>query len=301
MANKDKAGSKGGNFDKFKGRANPKADKKNDRKREKEQRRRERRAQKSEVAGTSRFMNDGPIRLNRYIALSGVCSRREADELIAQGKIRVNGTVTKELGLKVTPGKDSVHHGKQLLQIKRFVYLLMNKPKNHITTVKDDLGRKTVMEIVERYTKARVYPVGRLDRNTTGLLLFTNDGDLAKQLTHPSHEIPKLYQVQLDREVEAEHLAAFRKGIELEDGTIKADKATYIEGSPTLVAVQLHSGRNRIVRRMFEHFGYKIVSLDRVGLGSLTKKALPRGTCRLLTDKEVGFLRMESKRSPGSK
>ena len=237
---------------------------------------------------------DEPIRLNRFIAQSGVCSRREADELIRQRMIKVNGKVVSEMGLKVQPSKDKVEYkGKVLQMVGEFVYLLMNKPKNHITTVKDDKGRRTVMDIVKHYTDARVYPVGRLDRNTTGLLLFTNDGDLAKRLTHPSHKVRKLYHVRLDQEVPEEHLDLLREGIELEDGLIKVDKIAWVEGGFTNeVGVSIHSGRNRIVRRMFEHLGYKVEKLDRVAIGGLTKKNIPRGKCRFLSQKEIRFLKM---------
>ncbi|MEM7037435.1 MAG: pseudouridine synthase [Bacteroidota bacterium] len=289
MARDKKESGKGGGFDAFRKRHNPKAEKKNDRRREKEARKQ---AEKKR-AQDAHYDFQGPVRLNRFIALAGVCSRREADSLIAAGKIEVNGKVTKELGTKVEVGKDKVKYNGKELKIKRFVYLLMNKPKNRISTVKDEQGRATVMDIVRKYTKVRVYPVGRLDRNTTGLLLFTNDGGLAKKLTHPSHNVPKLYHVRLDQAVDPEHLAALRKGIELEDGPAKADKVVYVEGgNENEVGIKIHSGRNRIVRRMFEHFGYRIVALDRVQVGPLTKKNLPRGQCRMLSDKEVGFLMM---------
>ena len=275
------------NFEVFKKKSNPKAEKQNDVRKEKKMKAQ---AEKEVVRD---MLGDSPIRLNRFIALAGVCSRREADELIKNGEIKVNGKVVKEMGLKVDPTKDKVIYAKGELQIKRFTYLLMNKPKDHISTVKDEKGRRTVMHLVRKYTKTRVYPVGRLDRNTTGLLLFTNDGDLTKRLTHPSFEVPKIYNVRLDKEVDAEHLEALRKGIKLDDGPIKADKIDYVE--PDLlneVGVEIHSGRNRIVRRMFEHFGYKVVALDRVRFGPLTKKNLPRGTCRILDAKEIGFLKM---------
>lgn len=285
---KGKSGGKG-NFDKFISRSNPKAEKKNDVRRDKAVRKAGRKQQQQEQAADL----EGPIRLNRFIALAGVCSRREADELIAKGSIRVNGEVVKELGIKVVPGKDKVVFNRQELKVKRFVYLLMNKPKDHITTVKDDQGRRTVMELVKKYTPVRLVPVGRLDRNTTGLLLFTNDGEMTARLTHPSFEVSKVYQVRLDREVDPAHLEALASGIELEDGPIKADKVGLLEnGEPNEVGVSLHSGRNRIVRRMFEHFGYKVVALDRVQFGPLDKRGLARGRCRLLTEKEIGWLKM---------
>jgi 23S rRNA pseudouridine2605 synthase len=169
----------------------------------------------------------------------------------------------------------------------------MNKPKNKITTTDDELGRDTVMEIAERYTKARVYPVGRLDRNTTGLLLLTNDGDLTQKLTHPSSKFPKVYQARLDKEVTEEHLQALRKGFELEDGFIKADKVEYVDGlNLNEIGITIHSGANHIVKRMMDHLGYEVLALDRVQLGPLNKRGLPRGTCRLLSEKEIGFLKM---------
>lgn len=235
-----------------------------------------------------------PIRLNRYIALSGVCSRREADELISAGLVSVNGEVTKELGLKVTNGKDIVVCNGKTLEIKNFVYLLMNKPKNMLTTTEaDEQGRQTVMDLVHRYTSVRVYPVGRLDRNTTGILLFTNDGNLAKKLTNPNTEMERIYHAKLDKPMDEDHLVALRLGIELEDGPAKADEIEYVDGGARFeVGLNVRSSRNRVVRRMFEHFGYEVLTLDRVKWGPFDKKGLPRGTCRLLTEAEVGFLMM---------
>lgn len=283
---KSAASAKSGPFGKFVDPSKPRAEKKNDSRKEKMLREEQKKSKKYEDLDTE-------MRLNRFISLAGVCSRREADTLIAAGKIKVNGEVCKEMGYKVTPGKDKVEFNRRQLHILKFVYLLMNKPKNLITTTKDEKGRNTVMDLVEKYTKVRVYPVGRLDRNTTGLLLFTNDGDLAKRLTHPSHKFRKIYHARLDKEFTEEHLLQLRKGVELEDGPIKPDKIDYVTGGgPHEVGVELHSGRNRIVRRMFEHLGYEVVGLDRVKFGPMTKKNLPRGTCRFLAEKEVGFLKM---------
>lgn len=283
MANPKKSGKDP--FGKFKRKHRPKAEKKNDRRKE--------RMQQAEYAAEQAANLEAPMRLNRFIALAGICARREADKLIAAGKVRVNGTVVKELGTKVVPGKDKVVYNRRELRIKRFEYLLMNKPKGLITTVKDERGRSTVMRVVQNYTRARLFPVGRLDRNTTGLLLFTNDGELAEKLTHPKSEVPKLYHVHLNMDVDPSHIAQLRKGIELEDGPIKADKISYIEEDVrNEIGVRIHSGRNRIVRRMFEHLGYKVEALDRIGFGPLTKKKLPRSKCRFLTEKEVGFLKM---------
>lgn len=292
MAKQPKGGKPGksskGNFEKFMGaKSNPKAEKKNDRRKEKDMAKKELVLKKK-----SPLVEQGPIRLNRFIAMAGVCSRRQADELIAAGKITVNGSVVTELGYKTDPARDRVIYEKKVLSVKKFVYLLMNKPKNHISTVKDDMGRRTVMDLVVKYTKVRVVPVGRLDRNTTGLLLFTNDGELTAKLMHPSNKVSKVYYVRLDKEVAEGHLEALKKGIELEDGKMNVDKVEYLDGIPTQVVVEIHSGRNRVVRRLFEHFGYSVESLDRVKLGPLGKKSLPRGTCRMLSEKEVGWLKM---------
>ena len=228
--------------------------------------------------------------MNKYIAQSGVCSRREADQLIANGEVKVNGKIVTELGMKVTR-KDTVVYAGKKLNPEKLQYVLLNKPKDHITTLKDERGRKTVMRLVRSACDERIYPVGRLDRNTTGVLLFTNDGEMAKRLTHPSHGAEKLYHVTLDKAVSKTHLEELLAGIELEDGVAKADEATYVERKRKEVGMRIHMGRNRIVRRMFEHLGYKVEKLDRVIFAGLTKKDLPRGRWRHLSEKEVGFLR----------
>lgn len=234
-----------------------------------------------------------PIRLNRFIAQAGVCSRREADKLISQGEIKVNGKVTTALGTQITPSEDKVMYNGKLLMAKRYVYILLNKPKNMITSTSDPLGRKVVLDAIQNATQERVFPVGRLDRNTTGLLLLTNDGEMTKKLTHPSHLVKKLYHVRLNQEVAEEDLEKLLNGIELEDGPAQVDKIDYVDGKGTdEVGVEIHIGRNRIVRRMFEHLGYQVIGLDRVAIAHLTKKNLPRGKWRVLTDKEVGFLKM---------
>lgn len=234
-----------------------------------------------------------PMRLNRYISQAGICSRRDADEHIANGKVTVNGEVVTSLGTKVDPVKDTIAFEGRVLNIKKMVYLLMNKPKNFITTMDDEKGRRTVMDIVARYTRERLFPVGRLDRNTTGLLLFTNDGELAGKLTHPSRNVRKVYQARLDRPLAPEDMDKLRKGFDLEDGFIKPDQVAYIDGKEeNEIGIELHSGRNRIVRRMFEHLNYEVITLDRVAFGPLNKKELPRGTCRFLHEHEVGYLRM---------
>lgn len=236
---------------------------------------------------------DQPIRLNRFIAQAGICSRREADELIKNGKIRLNGKVVTELGTSVSPGKDEIKYEGKRLSSQQFIYILLNKPKNTLTTTDDPMGRKTIIDIISKTTEERVFPVGRLDRNTTGLILLTNDGGLAEKLTNPANKIRKLYHVRLDKPVPEEDLTKLLAGIELEDGLAKADKIDYVAGKTTSeVGIQVHSGKNRIVRRMFEALGYKVLSLDRVMIAHLNKKQLPRGKWRTLSDKEVQFLKM---------
>ena len=229
---------------------------------------------------------DGTIRLNRYIANAGVCSRRDADTLIANGEITVNGEVVTEMGHKVKPG-DTVKYGDKVLNPEKMTYVLLNKPKDYITTTDDPNDRHTVMELVADATPYRIYPVGRLDRNTTGLLLLTNDGELAEKLTHPSNNIRKIYQVEIDKPITTEHFEAIRDGIELEDGFIKPDDLGIVTPDAQVVGIEIHSGRNRIVRRIFEHFGYEVTKLDRTVYAGLTKKELPRGKWRYLSEKEV--------------
>ncbi|SIT89471.1 pseudouridine synthase [Pontibacter indicus] len=229
---------------------------------------------------------DGSIRLNRYIANAGVCSRREADELILSGEIKVNGEVVTEMGFKVQPS-DTVIYGKKVLSREKMVYVLLNKPKDFITTTEDPEGRKTVMSLVEKASKERIFPVGRLDRNTTGLLLFTNDGELAQKLTHPSNEIKKIYQVELDKQITKEDFQKVVEGVELEDGKAMVDDVAMLGDSKKFLGLEIHIGRNRIVRRIFEHLGYEVVTLDRVQYAGLTKKDLPRGEWRYLSEKEV--------------
>ncbi len=239
---------------------------------------------------------EGPrlVRLNKYIANAGVCSRREADTYIAAGNVTVNGKTITEMGYKVSPG-DEVRFDGRLLQREKKEYVLLNKPRNFITTTRDEKGRRTVMELISKASSARLLPVGRLDRNTTGLLLFTNDGELAKTLTHPKHGVRKIYHVELDKSLKSSDLDKIRAGLELEDGPITVDEVSYISGAPKReVGVQLHSGRNRIVRRIFEHLGYQVVKLDRVVFAGLTKKDLPRGNWRYLTPQEVINLKMIS-------
>lgn len=236
---------------------------------------------------------DGTTRLNKYIANAGICSRREADKLIAAGSVTVNGKVITEMGFQVHEG-DIVNYGGETLRSERKRYFLLNKPKGFITTVDDPQERETVMMLIDGACPERIYPVGRLDRMTTGLLLFTNDGDLARRLTHPSTGVYKIYQVELDKAVTREDMRQMLEGIELEDGPIHVDDIQYVQAAndKRVVGVELHSGKNRIVRRIFEHFGYNVHKLDRVVFAGLTKKDLPRGRYRELTEKEVGFLKM---------
>lgn len=230
--------------------------------------------------------NPEDVRLNRFIANAGVCSRRDADELIASGQITVNGTAITEMGYKVKP-TDVVRYGKRILSREKLVYVLLNKPKDVITTAEDPDGRRTVMDIISDTIPERIFPVGRLDRNTTGLLLLTNDGELADKLAHPSNNIGKMYEVTLDRPVDAQHIEALKEGIELEDGVAKVDEIALVSPDRTIIGLEIHSGKNRIVRRMFEHFDYDVVKLDRVVYAGLTKKDLPRGNFRRLTDREI--------------
>lgn len=236
----------------------------------------------------------GPIRLNKYIANAGICSRREADVLISTGAITVNGEVVTEMGHKVLP-TDEVRYGDKVLQREKPVYVLLNKPKDYITTTDDERDRANVMELVRDACEERIYPVGRLDRDTTGLLLFTNDGDLTKKLTHPSSAIEKTYAVELDKPFASVDMDMLRNGVELSDGKITPDEVEYTGESKKEVGVTIHSGKNRIIRRMFESLGYEVVKLDRVIFAGLTKKDLPRGRWRFLTKNEVNFLKMLAK------
>lgn len=235
---------------------------------------------------------DKRLRLNRYIANAGICSRREADQLIANGEIMVNNQIITEMGYRVNPG-DQVKHKGKTISAEQKVYLLLNKPKGFVSTLDDPHAEKTVMDLVRNACPERIYPVGRLDKATTGLLLFTNDGELAKKLTHPSHQKKKIYHVFLKEEFPEELLHAIATGIELEDGIIKADAISYVDlADKSQVGIEIHSGKNRIVRRIFEHFGYRVQKLDRVFFAGLTKKNLPRGKYRFLTPQEVNFLKM---------
>lgn len=232
------------------------------------------------------------MRLNKYVAHCGICSRRQAAEYVKEGLVTVNGEKELAPGYQVQKGDKIAFKGKPIQPEERKVYLLMNKPRGYITTVKDDRGRKTVMDVVGDRIKERIFPVGRLDRETTGLLLMTNDGQLAKKLSHPSHEAKKFYQVVLDRAVSPNDIDRIRQGLELEDGLAPVDSVDYIKGaSKKEVGIEIHIGRNRIVRRIFEHLGYEVKRLDRVYYCGLTKKDLPRGRFRHLTEKEIIMLK----------
>jgi 23S rRNA pseudouridine2605 synthase len=230
------------------------------------------------------------LRLNRYIAKGGVCSRRDADVLIQAGRVKVNGEVVQQVGTKVQRA-DKVEVDDTVIIPERKVYLILNKPKDYVTTLDDPMERKTVMKLIEGACEERIYPVGRLDRQTTGVLLFTNDGDLAKKLTHPSHNQKKIYHIFLDRAIRPEDLETIRTGVELEDGPIKADDIQIASDDNKQVGIEIHSGKNRIVRRIFEHLGYNILRLDRVYFAGITKKNLPRGRWRFLTREEATILR----------
>ncbi len=252
-------------------------------------------------------LTDEKMPLNKYIAHAGVCARREAAELVKEGKVQVNNDIIYEPGFKVSPDDKVKVKGKLVHIQKNLVYILLNKPKDYITTLDDPQGRKTVLDLIKAaVTNERVYPVGRLDRNTTGVLLITNDGELAQKLTHPSFEVKKIYEVTLDKPLTKNDGQAILDGIELEDGLVKADAVGYVDArDKNVVGVQIHSGRNRIVRRIFEHLGYDVKNLDRVMFANLTKKNVERGKWRYLNEKEVRLLKFMNqsfiKKAQGSK
>jgi len=226
------------------------------------------------------------VRLNRFIANAGICSRRDADKLIEAGEIKVNNKVVTEMGYQVMP-TDVVKYGNRRLNREKPAYVLLNKPKDFLTTTEDPQDRKTVMELVKNAGESRIYPVGRLDRNTTGLILLTNDGELADKLTHPSNEIEKIYQAELDKPLTDEDFEKIKEGLQLEDGEIKVDDLAKVTPDGYVIGVKIHSGKNRIVRRIFEHLGYEVTKLDRTTFAGLTKKDLPRGSWRYLTEREL--------------
>ncbi len=237
--------------------------------------------------------NDMP--LNKFLAHAGLCSRRDAADIIKKGTVTVNGEVVTEPGFKVTDDADVKVEGKPIKRSKNLVYILMNKPKDYITTAEDPQGRKTVMDIIKNATTERVYPVGRLDRNTSGVLLLTNDGDLAQKLSHPSFEVRKIYEVRLDKILQKDDFEKILSGVKLDDGEVHADSLAYGDKDKSVVGIEIHSGKNRVVRRIFEHLGYDVRGLDRVMYANLTKKNVERGKWRFLNDKEVRLLKYFNK------
>lgn len=236
--------------------------------------------------------NEDEIRLNKYLSNAGICSRRDADMLIKTGLVSVNGEIIQEMGYKVKKG-DVVRYDGGTVNPETKRYVLLNKPKGFLTTMEDPMGRKTVMGLVKKACRERIYPVGRLDKETTGLLLFTNDGDLAKKLTHPRHRATKIYHVVLNKRLNSEDAGKLLRGVDLEDGRSTFDKVEFVNPEDAHeIGVELHSGKNRVVRRTFEALGYTVVKLDRVTFAGLTKKDLPRGYFRHLTEHEVAFLKM---------
>jgi 23S rRNA pseudouridine2605 synthase len=247
---------------------------------------------KQDLPGPSKEVSNrsASIRLNKWISNAGVCSRREADVLIQSGRISVNGQKITTLGYQVKP-EDIVKFRDKILKPNRNVYILLNKPRNCITTAFDPEGRRTVIDFIKGACQERVYPVGRLDRNTTGLLLLTNDGDLAQKLAHPSYQVKKIYQVELATPIRPKDLEAIKSGVRLKDGIVHVDSVATAEGDESRLGIEIHSGKNRIIRRLFEHLGYQIINLDRVMYANLTKKDVPRGKWRFLTNQEVGYLK----------
>jgi 23S rRNA pseudouridine2605 synthase len=237
-------------------------------------------------------MPTGVMPLNKFMAHCGVCSRREAVELISAGKVKVNGSVVTEPGHKIEERDEVIYNGKKLFVTKNLVYILLNKPKDYITTTDDPQGRKTVLQLIKQATTERVYPIGRLDRNTSGVLLLTNDGDLTQKLSHPSYEIKKIYEVKLDKPLTKNHFDKIVDGLTLEDGEILIDSLAYADTKDkSIIGIELHSGRNRIVRRIFEHLGYDVKGLDRVMYANLTKNNVERSKWRYLSEKEIRLLK----------
>jgi len=256
--------------------------------------------QRSQQAGTpvkpasipKKIIADNTMPLNKYIAHSGICSRRDAAEMVKLGKVKVNGKVVMEPGHKVSVKDEVIVNSKKIQLEKNLVYILLNKPKDYLTTSDDPTGRKTVLDLVKNATNERIYPVGRLDRNTSGVLLLTNDGDLSQKMTHPSNEVKKIYSVTLNKPLEKKDFEKILKGLVLDDGPAKVDVLAYADAKDhTQVGVEIHSGKNRIVRRIFEHLGYDVKNLDRVMFGGLTKKNVDRGKWRFLNEKEVRELK----------
>lgn len=243
-------------------------------------------------AAIQRPVSNDQMPLNKYISHAGICGRREAAEMVKKGLVKVNNVLVKEPGYKVSSNDDVRVNGKKIFLAKNLIYILLNKPKDYITTTDDPQKRKTVLDIISRATNERVYPVGRLDRNTSGVLLLTNDGELAQKLTHPSNEVKKVYHVTLNKPLDKNHFDKILKGVVLEDGPANVDVLAYADANDkSQLGVEIHSGRNRIVRRIFEHFGYDVKNLDRVMFAGLTKKNVDRGKWRFLTEKEVRILK----------
>ena len=234
--------------------------------------------------------NSKLIRINKYISNSGICSRREADKLILKGKVYINNKKIKTLGIKIS-NQDVVKIDGRVISIKKKEYLLLNKPKNFITTLDDPENRKTVKDLIKGATKKRLFPVGRLDRNTTGLLIFTNDGDLSKKLTHPSYKIKKIYHITIDKPIELNDYKTIQNGFQLDGDEIKVDRIVILDKDKKNIGLEIHIGKNRIVRRIFEHFNYDVKKLDRVMIGPITKKNLKRGDWRFLKDSEIRLLK----------
>ena len=248
---------------------------------------------KATTAGTTAESASGLVRLNKFIANSGICSRREADTYIGTGLVTVNGVKITELGSKVDPVRDDIRFNGTRIRGEKKVYIVMNKPKDFVTTMADPHADRTVMELISKsLCPERVFPVGRLDKATTGVLMFTNDGEMAARLTHPRNEVRKIYHATLDKNLRKEDFDKILDGIELEDGPVAADALSYVEGDKTQVGLEIHSGRNRIVRRIFEQLGYKVKKLDRVYFAGLTKRNLRRGAWRFLDEKEINMLKM---------
>ena len=248
---------------------------------------------KATTAGTTAESASGLVRLNKFIANSGICSRREADTYIGTGLVTVNGVKVTELGSKVDPVRDDIRFNGTRIRGEKKVYIVMNKPKDFVTTMADPHADRTVMELISKsLCPERVFPVGRLDKATTGVLMFTNDGEMAARLTHPRNEVRKIYHATLDKNLRKEDFDKILDGIELEDGPVAADALSYVEGDKTQVGLEIHSGRNRIVRRIFEQLGYKVKKLDRVYFAGLTKRNLRRGAWRFLDEKEINMLKM---------
>jgi pseudouridylate synthase len=291
--NRNREESKGSqNRNKFEKRDRPSAPKKYYKKSEEQEDKAKSFILKRKLDKISKQVEKDTIRLNKYIANSGICSRREADELITQGLVEVNGKVVTEMGYQVQKTDRVVFDGQSITPEKP-VYVLLNKPKGYISTTKDEKARKTVMDLVANASPYRLFPVGRLDRQTTGLILLTNDGHLTKKLTHPSFGVKKIYHVTLDRKLSVEDLRTIADGVRLEEGVAEVDSISYIEGKPkNEVGIEIHIGWNRVVRRIFKKMGYEVEALDRVIFAGLTKKNIKRGHWRILTEMEVNNLKM---------